>query len=145
MYSWSTRGTVIATTECQWPYWKLPERSALKNPDNSPEALACFPYIPPLIHEQSICDITKWCQNHLLPLFSRKGTAHVQESHTDLPAHPLASLPTIFYSYTWAMLSFLYPEFWACGIYTSDNLTITNIYWQMTNGFILPVVIFRFL
>ena len=86
-----------------------------KNPDNSPKALACFPYIPPLMHEQSGCDITKWCENHLLPLFSRKGTVHVQESCTDLPVYPPASPLTIFYSYIWTMSSFPYPKFWACG------------------------------
>ena len=48
MYSCSTRGTVIAATECWWPYWKLPECSTQKNPDNSSEALAHFPYIPSL-------------------------------------------------------------------------------------------------
>ena len=39
------RGTIIATTECQWPYSKSPECSAQK-PEDSPKALAYFPFIP---------------------------------------------------------------------------------------------------
>ena len=68
------------------------------------------------MHEQNICDITKWCQNHLLPLFSGKGTEHVQENHTDFPAHLLVSPLTKFYSYAWMMSSIPYLEFQAWNI-----------------------------
>ena len=51
------------------------------------------------------------------PIFSGKSIAHVQERCTDLPAHPPASPPTIFYCYAQTMSSFLNPKFWACDIY----------------------------
>ena len=53
------RGTIIATTEHQWPYSKLPECSAPKNPDNSPEGLAHFPLYPILNAQANGYDITK--------------------------------------------------------------------------------------
>ena len=119
--------TIIAATECWWPYWKLPECSALKTQTTAPRLLHTFLIYPPLMHKQSSSDITKWHQNHLLPLFSGKGTVHVQESYNDLPAHLSASPLTIFYSYTWTMSSFPYPEFWACDIYI-DFLSNLNFF-----------------
>ena len=75
------------------------------------------------------------------PHFSGKSTAHVQESHTDLPAHLL----TIFYCYAWIMSSFPYPEFQACDIcinwhtnwcaylwYTGRH--VYKIWWAWKNG-----------
>ena len=66
------------------------------------------------MHKHNIYDITKWCHNHLLPSFGRKNTAHVQESYASLPAHLLASPPTVLYSYAWTISSILYPKFQAC-------------------------------
>ena len=93
---------------------KVTRMFSSKNPDDSPKGLMHFPYIPPLMHKQDNCNVTKWCQNHLLPLFSGKGTAHEQKNCTDLPAHLLVSPLTIFDSYTWTMSLVPYPEFWAC-------------------------------
>ena len=113
MYSCSMRGTVIATTEHRWPYCKLPECSAWKT-RWQPWGSCMLSLYTPLMYEQDNCDITKWHQNHLLPFFSRKGTAHVQKKCTDLPVHLAASPPTIFYSYAWTMSSVPYPKFQAC-------------------------------
>ena len=99
------------------------------------------------MHEPSSCDITKWHQNHLLPLFSGKSIVHVQESCTDLPVHLPASLPTIFYHYAWTMLSFLYPKFWACDIYTYcllvNDYTLLGVLviYMLNNVIILATVI----
>ena len=60
------RGTKVAATEGQWLLSKLPECSAPKTPDNSPEAHACSPYIPPTLcisitFVTSLNDITIIC------------------------------------------------------------------------------------
>ena len=70
------RDTIIATTECQWPYSKLPECSALKTQMTSPRLLCTFLLYPSLMHEPSGCDIAKWCQNCLLP-FSMGKALHM--------------------------------------------------------------------
>ena len=122
MYSCSMRGTVIATTEHQWPYWSYQNVQLRKMQMTALRLLCTFLIYPPLMHKQNDYDITKWCQNHVLPLFSGKGTVHAQESHTDLPVHPPVSLLTIFHSYAQTMSSFPYPEFWA-----SD--TLLQVFW----------------
>ena len=54
------RGTETAMAEGWWPPSNLPKPFSSKNPDDSPEAHACFPYIPPpQMHEQSNCEVIK--------------------------------------------------------------------------------------
>ena len=50
MYSHFMRGTRVAATEGHWLLSKLPECSAPKTPDDSPEAHAHSPDIPPTLH-----------------------------------------------------------------------------------------------
>ena len=52
-------------------------------------------YTPSSLHEHDNGDITKWHHNHLLPFSGGKNLAHVQWSHANQPAHPLASPPLI--------------------------------------------------
>ena len=81
---------------CNWPYWKLPECSALKTQTTAPRLLCTFLIYPPWCMSKvivmSLNDVRIIC----FLLFSRKGTAHVQESCTDLPATP-TSIPTNYF------------------------------------------------
>ena len=66
MYSHSTRGTEVATTEGQWLLSKLPECSAPKTPDDSLKAHAHSSHIPPTLlvsitFVMSLNDVTIIC------------------------------------------------------------------------------------
>ena len=97
MYSYSTKGTQVTTTEGWWLPNKLPECSAPKNWDNSLKTHLCCPYIPPTLcisitFVTSLNDVMIVC----FPLPVGKSTVHAQESCAGLPAHLLVSLPAVF-------------------------------------------------
>ena len=83
MYSHSMRGTKVAMTEGRWLLSELPGCSAPKS-QMMALRLMCTLFIYPPMHKHNICDITKWCHNHLL-LFSGRKTMHMHRRAT--PAH----------------------------------------------------------
>ena len=115
MYSHSTRDTKVATTEGQWLLSQLPECSAPKTLDDSPEAHVCSPYIPPYpMHKHNVCDVTKWCHNHLLPSSGGKTLCMCRRAMP--PCLHTCQHPSqlFFYSYAWTISSIPYPKFWSC-------------------------------
>ena len=122
LYPHSKRDTEVAATEGRWLLCKLPECSAPKTQMTAPRLMCTLLIYPYPMQKHNVCDITKWCHNHLLPFFSGMSTAHVQDSHDSLPVHLPASLPTVSYSYTWTCLSIPYPKFWACD-------TLPQVFW----------------
>ena len=120
MYSCSMRGTKVAATEGQWLLNKLPECSA---PNTQTIALRLMHTL--LIYPPTLCisitfvtslnDVIIIC----FPSFSRKNTAHVQESHTSSSAHLPASLLTninVSYSYAWTISRISHPKLRVCDI-----------------------------
>ena len=86
IYSCSTRGTNIARVEGQWLNNETQLCSA-RNPDDSPKAWACFPYILPSPKRVSNhCDITLWHHNHLLYFFHGK-TLHMPNGNAIIHLH----------------------------------------------------------
>ena len=121
------------TTEGWWLLSKLPECSAPETQMIASRPMCMLSlYTPYPLHQHNVCDITTWHHNHLLPSFSRKNPAHVQESHTGSSVHPSASIPTnqfqcFLHGYAWTISSIPYPKFQACDIYMEMKCIKNNL------------------
>ena len=88
------RGTEVAMTEGWWLLSRLPECSAPKTQTIALRLVGMLSlYTPYPVHKHNVCDITKWCHDHLLPSSEQEQhAAHAQEIQTGSPAQ-LACVP----------------------------------------------------